>query len=275
MIQKCFVFVFAGMFLAMVPCCTAEKPKEKVSFVNIKDVPTSVWDELSRKKIYFGHQSVGYDLLEGVRDVMKEHPQIKLTIMESQEAVDQKNSLLVHSKIGRNADPKSKLDDFTRLMESGPGIGADIAMAKLCFVDILPGTDPTKVMEDYESTMAILKKRHPKTVFLHLTVPLTAKQVWVKEFIKDLIGKVNFYDNVQRNIFNDMLRQKYLGKEPLFDLAAIESTFPDGSRSSFVKNGKTYYSLVPAYTNDGGHLNEKGRRIAAEQLLVYLAELSQ
>jgi len=43
-------------------------------------------------------------------------------------------------------------------------------------------------------------------------------------------------------------------KEPLFDLAAIESTAPDGTRASFMKDGKTYYQMVSDYTHDGGHL---------------------
>jgi len=61
----------------------------------------------------------------------------------------------------------------------------------------------------------------------------------------------------------------------IFDLAKIESTFPDGRRASFTKDGKTYYSMVPDYTYDGGHLNELGRKIAAEQLLFLLANLFQ
>ena len=63
-------------------------------------------------------------------------------------------------------------------------------------------------------------------------------------------------------------------KEPVYDLARMESTFADGKRSSFTKDGKTYHSLVPDYTRDGGHLNETGREIAAEQLLILMAGLS-
>jgi len=72
-----------------------------------------------------------------------------------------------------------------------------------------------------------------------------------------------------------MLRHAYVGREPFFDLAKLESTFPNGSQSTFTKDGNIYAALVPDYTNDGGHLNEKGRRIVAEHLLVYLAQLSQ
>ena len=74
------------------------------------------------------------------------------------------------------------------------------------------------------------------------------------------------YNNINRNQFNEILRKEYEGKAPIFDLAKIESTYPDG---------KTSYSMVPDYTYDGGHLNETGRKKAAEQLLVLLANISK
>jgi lysophospholipase L1-like esterase len=71
-----------------------------------------------------------------------------------------------------------------------------------------------------------------------------------------------------------LLRKNYEGKEPVFDLARIESTRPDGTRETFTQDGKTYYALVPAYTKDGGHLNKLGRKKVAEQLLLLLVSLS-
>ena len=66
-----------------------------------------------------------------------------------------------------------------------------------------------------------------------------------------------------------------MGKEPLYDLAKIEATYPDGKVLSYSRHGKIQYTLIPTYTNDGGHLNEKGRRIAAAQLLILLADLAE
>jgi hypothetical protein len=56
-------------------------------------------------------------------------------------------------------------------------------------------------------------------------------------------------------------------RTPILDIAAIESTKPDGSRQSFELDGVTYFSMVPEYTTDGGHLNEIGRKIVAEQFV--------
>ena len=54
----------------------------------------------------------------------------------------------------------------------------------------------------------------------------------------------------------------------LFNLAKSESTFPDGSRMSFQKDGEIFYSLVPLYTDGHGHLNEIGRKKIAESFLL-------
>ena len=49
-------------------------PEEKVSFPSIKDVPAEKWKRLSQKKIYFGHQSVGNNIINGIEDLMREYP---------------------------------------------------------------------------------------------------------------------------------------------------------------------------------------------------------
>jgi hypothetical protein len=151
-------------------------------------------------------------------------------------------------------------------------------------VDVTAETDAEKVFAEYRNTMSRLQKRYPKTTFIHVAVPLTSKLTGMgglikktKDLVKKVIGRhvYGYHDNVKRNQFNEMLGKEYDGKEPVFDLAKIESTFPDGRRSSFTKDGKTYYCLAPDYTYDGGHLNELGRKIAAQQLLLLLASLSE
>jgi hypothetical protein len=81
-------------------------------------------------------------------------------------------------------------------------------------------------------------------------------------------------ENIKRNQFNQLIRDEYGGGNPIFDLAKIESTFPDGRWSSFTTDGKIYYSLVPDYTYDGGLLNETDRKKIAEQLLILLAGIA-
>ena len=114
-------------------------------------------------------------------------------------------------------------------------------------------------------------------MLIHVTVPLTTTKTTWKTWIKKLIGKKELWeydDNIKRNEFNELLIKEYDGKEPVFDLAKVESTYPDGRRETCTHKGKTSYSLVPDYTYDGGHLNETGRKKAAEQLLILLAKLN-
>jgi hypothetical protein len=275
MIAQCITFLCIFLCSMSLIGCGQQTSNKQIAHTSLHDIPIAAWKQLSKKKIYFGHQSVGNNILDGIRDVMKDHPQIALHITESPAKADLKSPVFAHSMVGKNSDPKSKIDEFSRNLRAGMGDEADIAFLKLCFVDILPQTDIVKVFEYYKHTMEEIKNKFPKTTFIHFTVPLTTKQIWLKEFVKGLIGKMNFYDNVKRNEFNAMLRHAYVGMEPFFDLAKLESTFPDGSQSTFTKDGNIYAALVPDYTNDGGHLNEKGRRIVAEHLLVYLAQLSQ
>jgi hypothetical protein len=41
-----------------------------------------------------------------------------------------------------------------------------------------------------------------------------------------------------------------------------------------VRDGRGIPALAPAWTDDGGHLNVEGRRMIAEQFLVFLAGLA-
>ena len=152
-------------------------------------------------------------------------------------------------------------------MEKGVGEKTDIAFLKFCFVDILPTTEVKQVFEDYKTGMKDLKARYPHVTFMHITVPLTFEpagfQGWVKktkDLIKKVIGRMNFYENTKRNQFNELMRKEYEGKAPLFDLAKIECTDPTGNLHAAETDGHREYFLLPEYTDDGGHLNNREKR---------------
>ena len=171
-----------------------------------------------------------------------------------------------------------KLMPLSNYMENGIGNSADLAILKFCFVDIDNKTDVQKLFTTYKNEMAKLKNKYPKTTIVHFTVPLLRKtELSFKSWIKGLLGKNDGFfaneHNIKRNKFNSLVVAEYKNKEPVFDLAGFESIYSDGSRETFSEGGKTYYSLVPAYTDDGGHLNETGRKKIAEQLLLFLINL--
>ena len=249
---------------------------EPANFSSIKDIPDHVWEKLSKKKIYFGHMSVGNNIIDGIKDLIKENPKIKLNIVETSEKADFKAGVFAHSSVGKNQDPQSKIDTFKRFVEEGIGDTANIAFLKFCYIDFMADAKPRKVLNEYKDTMSHLKREYPNTTFIHLTVPLTSRQTGVKAWIKKIIGRPiwGVEDNIKKFEFNELLKKEFDGKDHIFDIAKIESTMPDGTRLSYSKDGKTYYAMVPEYTMDGGHLNEVGRKKVAEQLLILLANLS-
>ena len=250
-------------------------PEEKVSFPSISDVPDSSWEKLAQKKIYFGHQSVGFNILDGIKDVMKEHSEINVNIVETADESNFKVGLLAHSRVGKNVDPKSKITEFANFIDSGIGKKADAAALKFCYVDITAGTNANNVFNDYSDSILQLKAKYPDMIIIHFTNPLTQRQTGLKTWIKKVIGRPGSVENnIKRYEYNEMLIKQYEGKEPIFNIAKIQSTYPDGTRCSFTKDGKTYYSMVPEYTTDGGHLNEAGRKKVAEQFLILLAKLN-
>ena len=266
-----------SLFLLLAGCGGDEMQINNVNLPSIKDIPNSSWEKLSQKKIYFGHQSVGFNIIDGIKDLMKENQQIKLNIVETSEPEALDNPLFAHSRVGSNMDPKSKTDAFASLMDKGIGDRADIAFFKFCYVDIGGQTHVQEIFTHYKDTLVRLRAKYPKTTFVHVTVSLGTSIATLKTRIKTLMGKKDIWEydaNIRKNEFNDLLRKEYSGKEPIFDLAYVESTFPDGRRSTFTKAGETYYSMAPEYTYDDGHLNETGRKRAAEQLLVLLANLN-
>jgi len=257
-------------------CSGGDMREELFCFPSIKEVPESSWTKLSHKKIYFGHQSVGFNIVAGVQDVMKENPQIHLNTLETNSVADFSKPVFAHSRVGKNHDPDSKTGDFKRIMEEGIGDKVDIAFFKFCFVDITSNSNINSIFTNYRTAMSRLQREYPNTTFIHVTVPLIKTmplniKIWLKELVGMNIGFFDKSHNAARNKFNDILTNEFMGKQPIFDLASIESTHINGRREAFSKDGKKYYSLVPEYTHDAGHLNDIGRKIIAEQLLILLA----
>ncbi len=287
--MKYICLIFAIIFAILIIYCSGgEMEQKKINYKSLNDIPDATWEKLAQKTIFFGHQSVGSNIIDGIYDLMKENPRIRLTLVEISNPDEYRNSCFLHSKIGENRNPKSKINHFSNMLEKMGMI--DIAFVKFCYVDFGRDVDFTETATAYNKSIEMLDVRYPETRFVHFTVPLETSRIpfsfWFKIFksagwsykwkmltrLKDIWR----YDaNIKRNEYNSWLRNEYQGRSPIFDLARIQSTRPDGSRVTFEKKGVTYYALNPEYTYDGGHLNELGRKIVAEHLLLFLANLIQ
>ena len=233
------------------------------------------WEILAQKKIFFGHKSVGQNIVAGLEEVMARRPLIKLDILETSDPADLVKPVFAHALIGTNKDPVSKIVRFSQIMDSGVGRSVDIAFFKLCFVDIDHSTDVEALLNSYAHSLARLEAEFPDVRFITVTVPLISRPVGIKARLKKLLGRLPWdeADNVKRNVYNGMLREKFKGS--LFDLAAIESRIDGERKATFTKGGKDFELLHRPYTSDGGHLNSTGRQIVAIELLIFLAALEE
>jgi lysophospholipase L1-like esterase len=215
--------------------------------------PVDALEVLADRAMFFAHASVGGNITEGLRDILDDNPGSGVSIVH-----DNNPSLLnpgVFEEYGYtagNGDPIGKIADFDAMIRGGLGATADIAFMKFCYADIYNSTDAVALFAAYQEMIEGLKTDFPHCVFVHVTGALT----------------VNDSNNIRREEYNGYLRAAYEGIDPIFDLAKIEATLPDGTLN--IDNG--VYELCPEYTYDGGHLNEIGRRHVAEELIRVLAQ---
>jgi len=227
---------------------------------------------LQGRRIYFGHQSVGFDVIAGAKELYASVPNLSLDFVSLEKSTIPSGGFFADSRIGRNNFPNEKCDDFRKNIVKLDPESLDIALMKFCYADIGPEAEVEEIFEHYARTVDTLAQQFPHTIFVHVTVPYTLKTSSWKLFLKKILGREDKSEaaNYQRNRFNALLMQRFTGA-PVYDLARVESTFPDGQRQSFQYNDTTVYSLIGDYTYDGGHLNETGRKLAARELIRTLA----
>jgi hypothetical protein len=229
---------------------------------------------VSRTNVFFGHQSVGMNILDGVRAVYAAHGMAAPLIEEDSTRTSQDGGFIDHAFIGENGNPLLKIQDFGARMRSDIGQQVNVAMMKLCYVDINSGTDVNALFDSYRASTAALQQEFPDVTFIYVTVPLTTEPGLLSKMKGLLTGSsASAADNAARERLNTLIRRQYAG-DHLFDLAAIESTAPDGSRVTGTYQGQRYYALYHGYAADYGHLNSEGGQIVATAWLKAIARAS-
>jgi hypothetical protein len=272
-------FLAVGILIMVIARIKTRTDSNKITLPSIDDVPGEQWAKLTEKKIFFGHQSVGYNIIDGITDITNERDYIKLNVIEAREPSAFDQPVLAHSQVGMNTKPFSKIERFVEIMDSGIGSKVDIAFFKFCYVDIMRDSDPQEIFDGYNDALEGLKERYPNTKFLHVTVPIRSvpKQVkrYLKQTVKLLIGRPGFFeDNMMRHSYNDLLNNAYSKTGLFFDLARTESVNASGFGCYALKGTERVSVMAPEYTEDAGHLNSLGRKKVAEQLLIILAEIA-
>lgn len=228
---------------------------------------------LSQRQIYFGHQSVGSNLMAGVEQILNENGDVGLKLVETHGTERISGPAFVHFAVGRNEDPESKNAAFLSVLDARPTRDSAIALMKYCYIDVNAGTDIDALFRSYRGLVAEVKRRHSDVTLVHVTMPLTTDAAGPKATIKRLLGRTTARElNLKRSHFNDLMRQEF-AREPLFDLAALEAARPDGTVERVTVGGHTVMALAREYTSDGGHLNKTAERRFASELLSLLASV--
>jgi hypothetical protein len=229
--------------------------------------------QAARHRVFFGHQSVGGNIVAGLEELKRMAAVDGFTLVHYQAGDSLPAAFFAEAKVGANEHPQSKFDAFCRLVDSSLAGKIDIALVKICYVDLGEGSDEgvDGVFAGYVKAVKALEAAHPGLTVIPVTSPLRTRFSGrgrlddLKTRVKAMLGRGD--DNRKRLAFNTRIRESFRGR-PLFDLAAVESTYPDGSREIYSGNVE---ALIPAYSSDGGHLNGQGRLRAARELVKVLA----
>jgi hypothetical protein len=258
------LFVVGSLFVATALCLAACTKQEEAPPPLDAAAYKDDLDTLSHSRIFFGHQSVGRNLIQGLSDLSQaDHSGLRIVRLETiatPEADAQTG--FFHTDIGVNSDPIGKVKAFKGfLLQQQPGF--DAALLKFCYVDLgADGMhDPSALLDQYAQSVAEIRAAQPGLRLIHVTSPLRADPPGRRTAVKRLLhlSTDEDADNIVRNSFNADLRRRFAG-EPIFDIAEVESTLPDGTRTFFTRDGERIYTLANLYTDDGGHLNAIGRQ---------------
>ena len=228
------------------------------------DVSSDDLAAVARSRVFFGHQSVGMNLLDGISAVYASHGVAPPRIAKGRLPLGTSSAYIEHDYIGENEKPFLKLQDFDKVMRDGVAQQVDVAVMKFCYIDIRTDTDVEALFAKYRDTIAALERDFPKVTIVKMTVPVTTERhglsmvkAWVTQ--SDRMGPA---ENAARERLNTLIRRQY-AEDHLLDLAAVESTAPSGAVSTGNYQGQPYVSLYDGYASDSGHLNAEGSRLAA------------
>jgi lysophospholipase L1-like esterase len=229
---------------------------------------------LASHRVYFAHQSVGDDIIGGAQAILREHPDATIRVVETREPARINGPAFMHFHVGTNEAPHSKNDDLLTVLDSRAHRDSAIVLMKYCYIDVNRDTDAAQLFRGYRALVDSVRTRHPDLRIVHATIPLTIDASGIVPGLKRLLGRTTARElNATRNAFNEMLRREF-ASEPIFDIAALESTRNTDFTSS-TPGESAVPSLQPEYTTDGGHLNEQGARRLAEHLFRVLAATAE
>ena len=245
-----------ALCLLLLAGCAGE-PKEPETRSMIDAAFKTDLETVSKAHVFFGHHSVGQNLLEGVAMLSKEAG-VPIKIDEA--------------PVGKNLEPLTKFEDFAARGEANKGDGTQLILMKLCYVDFNPDSNVDAMLDAYMKAVGRVRAARPGVKILHVTPPLHSRPGGIKTTMQRLLGKQVWEDDtaIKRAEYAAKLKDRCRG-EPVFDLSGVESTQPDGGKVIGVVKGREVPFLWSGFTDDGGHLNDFGKKVAGKAFVQALA----
>ncbi len=262
------------IFSLMMGCNESKHQPMQANLMDLTIMSDQAIDALAAQKVFFGHRSVGFNLLDGLKQLQQAEPRLqKLNLIEWQGKEMPTAPGIYHAPNGKNGAPDTKCEAFLQTLQTNQlGQAFDIAFFKFCYVDFSADSDVPAIFKNYVQTIDQVQQTFPNLKIMHVTTPLTVHAWGLKGSLRRLLKPD--LDNVKRHEFNTLLRQKYQAQGLVFDLAQAEATLPDGTQATFQYEGNTYSALAKIYSSDGGHLNELGQKMAAQAWLKTLPRVA-
>jgi hypothetical protein len=204
-------------------------------------------DALKQRKVFFGHQSVGQNLVDGAR--MIGFPFARVTSGAELAATP-----WGEAKIDKNRAPLEKISSFhTFLTDKGMG-AVDVAGFKFCWIDFNANSNVDDLLAKYDAEVKLAKEKFPALRILHITPPLTTNEPKL---------------NAIRWQFGRALVARYKNDGLVLDLAEVVSTTADGGVCE--RGGSP--RMCTAWALDRGHLNAVGSQRAARAFVIAVHRL--
>ena len=240
-------------------------------------VPAPTADQLAavaETRFFFAHQSVGESLVAALPEVFEAGGVDAPPTVVLGDAVPEGSGVVIETMIGDNGDPIGKVAEFDRILRGGLADQIDVALLKLCFVDIHADTDVEPVFEAYRDTLASLERDFPDITFMYSTVPLMhERDLFLRA--KRLLGRGAEFDpihNVTRERLNALLRAEYGGTGRLFDPATMEAAGTVGKVETLGSSEGEFLALRGGLATDSGHLTPEGAVLIGGGLVAALAD---
>src|SRR5438105_8712607 len=98
-----FLFILSGLLTA----CGGKPVEQSRPLSSLSHVSPAEWNALANRRVFFGHQSVGANIVAGITDILSSHPEIPIRVVESKDLPGSVIAGFYHAKIGRNEPPEA------------------------------------------------------------------------------------------------------------------------------------------------------------------------